>query len=174
MISTTVFKNVAYISNWGLTYKRIGVYTYLLLAGIGILFTFYKVITKQSIWFLIRTNSIAFLICFSILSTINWNKVITNYNLTTIELHKIDYDYLLSLGKDAYPGLIEHTAKYENENNYAVRIELEENTKLYLTELQLDYNNYSWRSLIYNDYVLMLKLEELTTKQGEIHQQAKE
>ena len=46
LILSTIIKNSEYVSFYGLTYKRLGVYAFLILAIVGLVFTFLK-ITKQ-------------------------------------------------------------------------------------------------------------------------------
>jgi len=82
LILSTIIKNSEYVSFFGLTYKRLGVYVFLTLAIIGLVFTFLK-ITKQ------KTNAYLFnqmvwycygtiLLC----SYVNWGNLVTNYNIS--------------------------------------------------------------------------------------------
>ncbi|MNS08326.1 hypothetical protein D3C72_397850 [compost metagenome] len=82
LILSTIVKNSEYVSFFGLTYKRLGVYAFLSLAIIGLFFTFLK-ITKQKtnaylfnqmIWYFYGT----ILLC----SFVNWGNLITNYNIS--------------------------------------------------------------------------------------------
>lgn len=82
LIISTIIKNSEYVSFFGLTYKRLGVYAFLILAIIGLLFTFLK-ITKQKanaylfnqmVWYFYGT----ILLC----SYVNWGNLITNYNIS--------------------------------------------------------------------------------------------
>ena len=56
MLSSTAFRNQIYIHDFNFTYKRIGVYVWLVLAVLGLLIMFWKIYKKQSNWYLIRTN----------------------------------------------------------------------------------------------------------------------
>ncbi len=112
-IILTVFnalKNYHYIQDWGMTHKRIGVYIYLLLCLIGLIYTIYKVSAKRSFWFLIRKVSFTFLSILSFYALVNWNKVIAQYNLDDerYTYEKIDFYYNASLGPEAYPLLLEY------------------------------------------------------------------
>lgn len=82
LILSTIVKNSEYVSFFGLTYKRLGVFAFLCLAIIGLFFTFLK-ITKQKtnaylfnqmIWYFYGT----ILLC----SFVNWGNLITNYNIS--------------------------------------------------------------------------------------------
>jgi hypothetical protein len=82
LILSTAVKNSEYVSFFGLTYKRLGVYAFLILAIIGLVYAFFK-ITKQKtnaylfnqmIWYFYGTV----LLC----SFFNWGSLITNYNIS--------------------------------------------------------------------------------------------
>lgn len=82
LIISTIIKNSEYISCFGLTYKRLGVYAFLILAIIGLLFSLLKItkqktnayLLNQMIWYFYGTV----LLC----SFVNWGNFITNYNIS--------------------------------------------------------------------------------------------
>ena len=82
LIVSTIVKNTDYISFFGLTYKRLGVYAFLILALIGLIFTFSKnkkkktnaYLVNQMVWYFYGT----ILLC----SYVNWGNLITNYNIS--------------------------------------------------------------------------------------------
>jgi hypothetical protein len=82
LILSTIIKNSEYVASFGLTYKRLGVYAFLILVTIGLVYAFLK-ITKQKtnaylfnqmIWYAYGTV----LVC----SFVNWGNLITNYNIS--------------------------------------------------------------------------------------------
>ena len=82
LIISTIVKNSEYVSFFGLTYKRLGVYAFLILAIIGLVYAFLK-ITKQKtnaylfnqmVWYFYGTV----LLC----SFVNWGNLITTYNIS--------------------------------------------------------------------------------------------
>ena len=82
LIVSAIIKNSEYVSFFGLTYKRLGVFAFLFLAIIGLFFAFLK-ITKQKtnaylfnqmVWYFYGT----ILLC----SFVNWGNLITNYNIS--------------------------------------------------------------------------------------------
>ncbi len=110
-IIMTIFnslKNFNYISEWGLTHKRIGVFIYLGLCIIGLTLTLYKVLKTKSFVFLIRRVSFSFVSFLVVYSIINWNHIIVSYNLndSNFSEQKIDLYYNYSLGYSTYPELI--------------------------------------------------------------------
>ena len=104
LVGTTVFKNFQYIAEYGLTYKRIGVYIYLLLTLIGLVTTLIKINKLKSTWYLVRVNSWIFYGVFVMASFINWDKLITRYNLS--KTTNIDTAYLIGLTSKNLPELI--------------------------------------------------------------------
>ena len=81
LIVSTIIKNSEYISVFGLTYKRLGVYAFLILAIIGLVFVFRKItkqktnayLANQMVWYFYGTV----LLC----SFVNWGNLITTYNI---------------------------------------------------------------------------------------------
>ncbi|MCD0471155.1 DUF4173 domain-containing protein [Flavobacterium sp. JAS] len=82
LIVSTIIKNSEYVSFFGLTYKRLGVFAFLILAIIGLVFTFLKIrrqktnayLINQMVWYFYGT----ILLC----SFVNWGNLITNYNIS--------------------------------------------------------------------------------------------
>jgi uncharacterized membrane protein len=82
LIVSAMIKNTEYVSFYGLTYKRLGVYAFLILAIIGLVYSFLKItkqktnayLVNQMVWYFYGT----ILIC----SFFNWGNLITNYNIS--------------------------------------------------------------------------------------------
>jgi hypothetical protein len=103
MLISTGFRNDLYIAEYGLTYKRIGVYIYLLLASIGLVTTFIKILKLKSNHFLFRSNGWLFYGVLIIACFVNWDVMITWYN---IQLPKqIEKTYLVKLSDKTLPQL---------------------------------------------------------------------
>ena len=81
LVISAMLKNTEYVYYLGLTYKRLGVYAFLSLAIIGLIFTFVKIqkqktnayLFNQMFWYVYGT----ILVC----SFINWGGIITSHNL---------------------------------------------------------------------------------------------
>ncbi|MDY7394724.1 DUF4173 domain-containing protein [Aureibaculum sp. 2210JD6-5] len=150
LIFITVYKNYIYVSFHGLTYKRIGVFVYLLLALIGLITTFIKVYSTLNFWFLCRKNISIGLLLLLISTTVNWDQLITKYN--TEYANNTDFDYLISLSdnntfmlkefKDTTPNKPPLTAQNKIENKYSQYHRRLENKK--------------WQELVFDN----LKLEK--------------
>lgn len=106
MLFSTASRNQMYIQDYNLTYKRVGVYVWLLLAAIGLVLSFIKVKYERSNWYLIRTN-VSVWFCLLVLgSTINWDVWITRYNLNSKPITEVDLYYLLELSDSNIPELL--------------------------------------------------------------------
>lgn len=113
MLSSTACRNQIYIHDYNFTYKRIGVYVWLVLAAIGLIIMFWKIYRQRSNWFLIKTNVAIWFSVLTLSSCVNWDKLITNYNIANKPLRDVDFHYLFSLSDTNIPELIEVT-KHED------------------------------------------------------------
>jgi hypothetical protein len=82
LIISTIIKNSEYVSFFGLTYKRLGVYAFLFLAIIGLIFTFLKITKQKTNAFLINQMVWYFYGTILLCSYVNWGNLITNYNIS--------------------------------------------------------------------------------------------
>ncbi|MCP4520906.1 MAG: DUF4173 domain-containing protein [Cytophagales bacterium] len=99
LVMSILGKNTIYIQSSGvLTYKRIGVYIYLLLTTVGLVFTFLKVYQIKSNWYLTRKVSWAFYTILMLSTLFNWDKLIAIHNF---QHNKIEY--VMSLTPNTYP-----------------------------------------------------------------------
>lgn len=97
LMTFTAYKNYTYIEALGLTYKRIGVFVYLVLTLMGLATAYIKVAQLKNFTYLVRTHAT---IAFALLiagAAVPWDESITRYNLNTLE--KPDIQYLIGLGE---------------------------------------------------------------------------
>jgi hypothetical protein len=110
MIISACWRNNLYIDSYGLTYKRIGVYVYLVLALFGVLSIAWKVLGQRSNMFLFRINS-WFAFCMLVAScTVNWDLFITRYNLGLKT--PFDVTYFSSLSEKNFIPVLDHLYKH--------------------------------------------------------------
>lgn len=81
LVFSAMFKNTEYITSYGFTYKRLGVYAFLLLSLIGLILTFYKIQFKKKNAFLFNSMSWCFYGMVLVCSFINWGGIITSQNM---------------------------------------------------------------------------------------------
>lgn len=82
LIVSTIIKNSEYVSFFGLTYKRLGVYAFLILAIIGLIFTFLKITRQKTNAYLFNQMVWCFYATILLCSFVNWGNLITNYNVS--------------------------------------------------------------------------------------------
>lgn len=123
MLFSTAWRNEVYVLVFGLTYKRIGVYVYLVLTLIGLLVTAWKVQGKKTNIFLVRMNSWLFYGVWVIACFVNWDGLIVQNNLNTGL--KPDLEYLNSLSDHALPGLVDYNVKHPQESAATERLTLD-------------------------------------------------
>lgn len=120
MIISTAYRNNLYINEYSLTYKRIGVYVWLLLVLIGLVTTFIKILKAKSNWFLFRINGWLFYGVLLFSSFLNWDIIVTNFNINrALQKHKpLDTSYLVNLSEKNIPQLLTLNDSIKNQVNY--------------------------------------------------------
>ena len=144
VVAITAIKNVEYIISFGLTYKRIGVLFFLTATSIGLITTYIKVSKIKNLWFLFRKNTqIAFVILI-LSSTINWDKIITYYNINNA--NQLDVSYLINLSKNNAFLLKDYIEK--NEINSYKKTKINKKHTSYIRDLK----NNSWQEMVYDNF----------------------
>jgi hypothetical protein len=142
---------------------------------IGLIITGIKIYYNKTNWYLIKSN---FAIWFSILSlscVIDWDLLITRYNLQNKPSYQIDYYYLFSLSETNIPELFDYCEKrIATETKPLPRSEKEREAYYYYSQFDYlnllndkierylrDYNK-DWRSWDLRDERIMksLKLDQ--------------
>ena len=173
MLSSTAFRNQIYIHDYNFTYRRIGVYVWLVLAAFGLCVLFYKIYKKQSNWYLIRTNVALWFSVLVMSSVVNWDKLITNYNIQNKPLSQVDFYYLFTLSNANLPELLAVTKRKDFSlansklKNYTGDLESRYHNETFVQQLRekvyhfvSEYNS-DWRSFDLRDREIM---ENLYTK----------
>ena len=180
MLYTGALKNGMYIHEYTLTYKRIGVYAWLLLALFGLATTAFKIYGIRTNYFLFRINA---WLCYGTLvlaALFNWDRSIAEYNIRYSK--KVDYAYLISLSYNTYPPILEAFRKgrvdgekigadpdvdfrdYRSESNKSLRAYLNEELAGFLTRQSLS----QWQSSCISKQLVEkeLKSTEFNTNQA--------
>lgn len=82
LIISSAVKNSEYILHFGLTYKRLGVYAFLVLTLIGLVFTYYKIKNQKTNAFLFNQMLWCVYGLILLCSFVNWGNLITIYNIS--------------------------------------------------------------------------------------------
>ncbi|MFL5763072.1 MAG: DUF4153 domain-containing protein [Bacteroidia bacterium] len=108
MIFSTAYRNNLYIQESGISYKKIGVYVYLILTLIGLVTTFIKIIRLKTNWYLFRVNAAVYYYFIVIGCTFNWDVIITDFNIRkyTEEHKKLEKYLLVDLSYKNLPQLL--------------------------------------------------------------------
>lgn len=88
-------RNYRYIDFHGLAYKRIGVFLFLLLVFYGLWTMYQKISLHKSLYFLISKNAWAVYAILLFCSSINWDILITKYNLQVPTKGAVDVHFML-------------------------------------------------------------------------------
>lgn len=81
LVISALVKNSEYIENYGFTYKRLGVYAFLILSFIGLVMTFIKIQLRKRNAFLFNTMTWYIYGTVLVCSYINWGGIITSQNM---------------------------------------------------------------------------------------------
>ncbi len=149
LVLLTAWKNWLYVEEFFLTYKRIGVFIYLVCCIIGLVYTYIKVTHAKSNWFLVRRVGWTIYATLLITPIINWDHLIIEYNFSRAkqEPRNLDVAYLLDLPEANYPLIfknLEALKEYFPEE-WESRYEL-------LHQFYSDASSYDWRSFNLRTY----------------------
>ncbi|MGD9493151.1 MAG: DUF4173 domain-containing protein [Bacteroidales bacterium] len=161
LLIATAFRNSVYVAEYDLTYKRIGVYVWLLLTAFGLITTLYKVMKKSSTWYLIRTNGWAFFAAILLLGTVNWDILIAKYN--TRNVNDFDYEYLSRMNDNSLPAVYhalqqskpEHVFSFDTDyhNSRFGITNSKDEVESRIRSFNAKYEKMSWKSWNYDDWV---------------------
>jgi len=180
MLISTAFRNELYIAAYGLTYKRIGVYVYLLLSAIGLITTLIKILQVKSNHFLFRVNGWLFYGVLIIACFFQWDILITQYNINVPA--QIEKTYLVKLSDKTLPQLMAlegnseiNKKEFINETYASIETryytDLEMPTASYEQELSRKLyrfmeasKNNEWQSWYYKQIEIIRALQDLNQK----------
>ncbi|MDG1572190.1 DUF4173 domain-containing protein [Robiginitalea sp. M366] len=133
LLMNTAIKNALYIYHSGLTFKRLGVFVFLALVGVGLATTFFKLRDTRSLFYLLRKNALSLFAILVGVWTLPWTSWITTYNLSYVS--SPDLEYLQELPLQNAPRLL----RYAAENPHLpepVKQELQERNQKFQAEMQ--------------------------------------
>ena len=174
MLFSTAVRNDMYITEYGLTYKRIGVYVYLLLTAVGLCTTLLKIAQARSNMYLFRTNSWIFYLVLLASCVFDWDSIITDYNIN--KARQLERAYLVGLSYSNLPQLYElradsihkhkefhlHPAEYDvrtTSDAYSYDFEAGLNEKLFFFLHRLEMKD--WRSWTYRGMQVAKQIEDM-------------
>jgi hypothetical protein len=152
LVLSTAVRNQLYINEFSLTYKRIGVYVYLVLCIAGLATTLVKILRTRSNWFLFRKNGWAFYSVLVLSCLFNWDLIITRFNINYSK--NLDSYYLFNLSPSSLPDL---WRLHNSESNILDEKILEQKTY----EFESKWQESEWQSWNYENWKIKKELEEL-------------
>lgn len=154
LLLSVCMKNNLYIENYGLTYKRIGIYIYSLLTSIGILTTILKIYKAKTNVYLVKTNGWSFYVVLLGCSLLNWDNIIVDYT----QKNKNGYDmyYLMSLNDTTIPSLIVLEKTLDNQFD---KKEFQKHLKGKINHFRKFEKGKSWKSWNYQDEMVQREID---------------
>ncbi|MEQ8702516.1 MAG: DUF4173 domain-containing protein [Phaeodactylibacter sp.] len=94
LILSVGLRNWQYVANFGLAYKRLGVFGFLLATLAGLWLVYLKTRDKRTITFVLQRSAQLGLVLLLLYSTVNWDRMITRYNIRQAAPGKLDVEFL--------------------------------------------------------------------------------
>lgn len=123
LVISAIIKNSEYIINFGLTYKRLGVYAFLTMALIGLIFTFIKIQNKKTNAFLFNKMFWASYGLILVCSYVNWGGIITTNNLTRKDFAENYHLVSINYNEKILMDYADKTANFEMKKQLKERIQ---------------------------------------------------
>ena len=143
LLTHTLIKNSLYVFYSGLTTKRLGVFLFLILVGVGLVTVLIKILRKKTLMFLIRQNSLSVFVVLTGFLTLPWGPMITAYNLRS--LSDPDLEYLMELPRDNAHQLMEYAEANPGKVSRDQRQRIAERRELYV-KAEEDRNWREWNA----------------------------
>lgn len=108
MVLSVAWRNYWYIQSYNLAYKRIAVLVFLAATLFGIVTVILKIQKRKTGYRLLTLNSTFVLLLLAAVSFVNWDLLITRYNLKHKDIAYIHKNYLVDMSNTALPVLLEY------------------------------------------------------------------
>lgn len=155
LVIITGIKNYEYVLEYGFTYKRMGVFIYLLLTLIGMFFTLLKIFNNHSIYALIRNVSLSFFVVFMFATQVNWDKYMVEFNtdLNRFSIEQMDIDYMYyEFGDDSQIMLHQFLKKNAPSHEVFQRLNQYPKRGNYLLNTDSDWRGFTFDEYRYKSY----------------------
>lgn len=159
LVLLTSYKNWLYVEEYFLTYKRIGVFVYLICCLIGLIYTYLKVTAARSNWFLVRRVGWTIYAVLLLTPIVNWDHLIINYNFSKAESKRenLDVNYLLRLPEANYPLIFQKLEAYKD-----LFPEQWSERDYYLNRFYNESRKYDWRSFNFRTFNALIDKPKYT------------
>jgi hypothetical protein len=153
-------RNWHYVAHYGLAYKRIGVFFFLLLVCFGLWAIQQKVFARRTRFFLLQTNTWAIYALLLLASTINWDTLITRYNIQANTPNPIDVRFLVQDISDKNLTILQKNKTVLAQRSTFTDEEIERMIAQKEARFIKDNLRQNWRGWNRADYLTLLKLRK--------------
>lgn len=94
LVLSVGLRNWQYVANFGLAYKRLGVFGFLIATLGGLWLVYLKTRERHTISFILQKSAQLALVLLLLYSTVNWDRMITRYNIRQAAPGQLDTDFL--------------------------------------------------------------------------------
>lgn len=117
MVVSVLIRNLYYVQLYGLAYKRLGVFFFLIATILALIFLIIKVKERKSVSYYLRTISITAYCVLIFVALYNWDILIASYNLN-YNRRNLDTKYLLNeMSDNTLPILWKNKDAFGNSNS---------------------------------------------------------
>lgn len=108
LVVSVSLRDFYYIREAGLGRNRIGILFYLLLVVIGLITVAWKIHRHKTVYYLLRVNAWAAIAVMVAATTVNWDQLIVDYNLSRKDNLVMPVFYMVTLSDSVLPTLDQH------------------------------------------------------------------
>jgi hypothetical protein len=94
LVLSVGLRNWQYVANFGLAYKRLGVFGFLIATMGGLWLVYLKTREQRTVTFVLQKSAQLALVLLLLYSTVNWDRMITRYNIRQAAPGQLDTDFL--------------------------------------------------------------------------------
>ncbi len=153
LLISVIIRNFHYINYFGLAYKRIGLFFFLILVFIFLISLTIKIKDRKTTFYLFRFNSIILYVGFIFFAVPDWDIIIAKYNLNTETRTEIDVNFLLKLDAKTMPYIDKNIEILTKANSKKIILQSNYNDRYNkkLDNFLNEYEKKSWLSRNYAD-----------------------
>ena len=153
LASSVAVRNWRYVAEYGLAYKRIGVFIFLLILLTGLAYLYLKIKEKRSFFYLLRRNSWAIWGILLVTASVNWDIGITKFNLSDIPRSQdVDLRFLAYTLSDKNLYFLEENSIELSKKITPKYLSIEKMIKDKRFQFHKRTKDYTWLSWNYADY----------------------
>ncbi len=152
---TAIVQDVQYIVAFGMAYYRLWLAFFLLLVIVGLISMYVKIEQKKSIYYLFVTNAWGIYLSFLMIACVNWDVLITRFNIFYAQNEQIDLYFLFHNVSDKNTFLLEKHKNFILDQRHPYYIATDEvfaeEMRMRKLRLKNKWNKRSWKSWNWSD-----------------------